>query len=317
MRYVVRVVPIRIITLTVAAVIVCGLEPAGGAPVLDIASFQADDGVPLNALYWTQADRGKDPNPNKSLVLLIPGHIGSVFGGHDYLPLAKKLSEKGYDLLFPQLRAMNNWPYAVFDDVLKDIGGAVALAKKQTPKYERIALFGTSLGGPRIAFFMARKGDPLIRAVGFINSIMSPYLALQLSQSKLDNERLEALLEKARNLVVRGRGGTLVEYRDYFPGMHMAMTARSFISFNGREDESNAYSIKFAPKITVPALVIHGTADDIALASNPTTILASLSAAPKRDLVWIPNAGHFVTPQFAEAYAKEIVEWLVTNMPPQ
>jgi alpha-beta hydrolase superfamily lysophospholipase len=305
-------IPARLIArITLAAVILCGLEPAQGAPMLDIASFPADDNEPLNALYWAPANR------NKSLVLLIPGHIGSVLGTrHDYRPLAEKLSEKGYDLLFPQLRAMSNSPYAVFDDAVKDIGGAVAFAKTQ--QYERIALFGTSLGGPRLAFFMARKGDPSIRAVGFINSIMSPYLALQLSQSKLDNERLDALLEKARDLVVRGRGETLVEYRDYFPGQHMAMTARSLITFNGREDESNAYSIKFAPKITVPALVIHGTADQIALAPNATTILASLSAAPHRDLIWVEGAGHFVTAgNFAETYAKEIVQWLVTNMPPQ
>ena len=295
--------------ITRVAAILCGREPAQGAPMLDIVSFQADDGLPLNALYWAPQ------NPNKSLLLLVPGHIGSVLGTpHDYRPMAEKLSEKGYDLLFPQLRAMNNWPYAVFDDAAKDIGGAVAFAKKQ--QYEKIALFGTSLGGPRLAFFMARKGDPSIRAVGFINSIMSPYLALQLSQSKLDNERLDALLEKARDLVVRGRGGTLLEYRDYFPGQHMAMTARSFISFNGREDESNAYSIKFAPQIKVPALVIHGTADEIALAPNPKSIYESLSAAPHRDLVWVDGAGHFVTAgHFAQTYAEKIVEWLVKNMP--
>ena len=315
-----RDVPIRLISFAVAAAIVCGLEPARGAPMLDIANFPADDNLPLNALYWTPtppAPPTPPPPRNKSLVLLIPGHIGSVLGTqHDYGPLARKLSEKGYDLLFPQLRAMNNWPYAVFDDVVKDIGGAVAFAKKQ--QYEKIALLGTSLGGPRIAFFMARKGDPAIRAVGFINSIMSPYLALQLSQGKLDNERLEALLEKARSLVVRGRGGTLVEYRDYFPGQHMANTARSFISFNGHEDESNAYSIKFAPKITVPALVIHGTADEIALPPNPKNIYESLSAAPQRDLVWVDGAGHFVTQgHFAETYAEKIVDWLVTNMPPR
>ena len=131
-------------------------------------------------------------------------------------------------------------------------------------------------------------------------------------------QRLDALLEKARDLVVRGRGGTLLEYRDYFPGQHMAMTARSFISFNGREDESNAYSIKFAPQIKVPALVIHGTADEIALAPNPKNIYESLGAAPHRDLVWVDGAGHFVTAgHFAQTYAEKIVDWLVTNMPPR
>jgi pimeloyl-ACP methyl ester carboxylesterase len=63
--------------------------------------------------------------------------------------------------------------------------------------------------------------------------------------------------------------------------------------------------------------VIHGTADEIALPPSPKNIYESLSAASQRDLVWVDGAGHFVTPQFAETYAKEIVEWLVTNMPAQ
>jgi esterase/lipase len=295
------------IRITLAAVVAL---PACASPVLDIVDFEADDGIPLNALYW------KPPQPSKSIVLVIPGHIGAVMGtSHDYRPMAEKLSEKGYAFLFPQLRSLNNWPYAVFDDAVKDIGGAVAFAKKQG--YEEIALFGTSLGGPRLAFFMARKGDPSIRAVGFINSIMSPYQALQLSQGKLDNERLDALLAKARDLVVRGRGNKLVTFENFFPNYHMSMTARSFIGFFGRDDVSNASSIKFASQIKVPAaLVIHGTADGIALKPNAEKIHDSLTEVPKRKLVWVPGAGHFLTRgDIAKTYAGEIANWLAANMP--
>jgi pimeloyl-ACP methyl ester carboxylesterase len=303
------IVPARlIIRITLAAFIVCTTS-ARASPVLDIESFPAADGMRLNALYWAP------PSPSKSIVLLIPGLNGAVMGaGHDYRPLANALAEQGYALLFPQLRSLTNWSYAFFDDVVNDIGGAVAFAKLRG--YERIALFGTSLGGPRLAFYMARRGDPSIRAVGFINSIKSPYLAFQISQTELERARFDALLAKARKLVVEGRGGELVAFEHYFPDRHMAMTARSFISFNGRDDESNAVSIKFAPQIKVPALVIHGTADDIALEANAIAIYESLSAAPKRDLLWVDGAGHFLTPgPIAETYAEKITEWLVTNMP--
>jgi pimeloyl-ACP methyl ester carboxylesterase len=293
-----------------AASVICAGTPAQANPVLDVASFSADDGVPLAALYWTP------PRPTKSMVLLIPGLIGSVMGaGHDYRPLARRLSEHGYALLFPQLRSVNSGPYAHFDDVAKDIGGAVAFAKRSG--YEQIALLGTSMGGPRIAFFMGQRGDPSIRAVGFINSIKSAYLAFQLSQTELERQRLDALLAKARKLVIEGRGGEMVVFEHYFPDRHMAMTARSFISFNGRDDESNAVSIKFTPQIKVPALVIHGTADNIAVAANATAIYESL-ASPKRQLIWVDRAGHFLAPSdIAQTYADRITEWLVNNMPRQ
>ena len=77
-------------------------------------------------------------------------------------------------------------------------GGAVAFAKARG--YGEIALFGTSLGGPRIALFMATKGDASIRAVGFIASIKSPYLEFQIRASESERARLDAFLAKAREL---------------------------------------------------------------------------------------------------------------------
>jgi esterase/lipase len=297
--------------LAAVALLIAATLPARTAPTLDLVRFPAaEDGLMLDALYFTPE------KPGKSLVLLIPGLTGAVMGGglHDYRPLAGELAAKGYALLIPQLRSLNNWPYAFFDDVVKDIGGAVAFAKARG--YEQIALFGTSLGGPRIALYMARQGDPSIRAVGFIASIKSPYLEFQIRQSESERARLDAFLAKARELVAAGRGGEPVAFENWFPNRHMAMTAKSFISFFGRDDESNAVSIKFAGEIKVPALVIHGTADEIALKPNAEAIYASLTAAPKRDLIWIEGAKHYLTPGWiAETYAKRIAEWMGENMP--
>jgi alpha-beta hydrolase superfamily lysophospholipase len=306
----IRFIP-RMAARIAAAALMLGAATAWAGPTLDLVRFPAaDDRLLLDALYWAP------DKPSKSLVLLIPGLTGAVMGGglHDYRPLANELNAKGYAFLIPQLRSLNNWPYALFDDVVKDIGGAVAFAKLRG--YEDIALFGTSLGGPRIAMFMAQKGDPAIRAVGFIASIKSPYLEFQIRQSESERARLDAFLQKARELVAQGRGGEPVAFENWFPNRHMAMTAKSFISFFGREDESNAVSIKFTGAISVPALVIHGTADEIALKPNAEAIHASLTAAPRRDLVWIEGAKHYLTPGWiAEAYAKRIADWVAATMP--
>jgi len=298
-------------TLAFTVLLLWSAVAANAASMLEIARFPADDDrLMIDALYWVP------DKPTKRLLILIPGLSGAVMGGglHDYRPMANELSAKGIAFLVPQLRSLNNWPYAYFDDVVKDIGGAVAFAKSKG--FEEIALFGTSLGGPRIALYMAKKADPSVKVVGFIASIMSPYLEFQVRQPEQERARLDAFLQRARDMVAQGRGADPVAFENWFPNRHMAMTARSFISFFGKEDESNAVSIKFAPQIKLPAVVIHGTADEIALKPNAEAIYDSLKSSPKRELIWIEGAKHYLTPGWiADTIGKTVADWVSANLP--
>ena len=277
---------------------------------MEMVRFQAeDDAVWIDALHYPP------PEPTDRLLILIPGLSGSIMGGgrHDYRPMAAALAEKGCAFLIPQLRSLDNWPFAMFDDVVRDIGGAVAYAK--SAGYRRIALFGTSLGGPRIALYLATKGDPSIVAAGFIAAIMSPYLEYQIRQTDAEKARLDATLQKARDAIAGGTPLAPVLHENWFPNRHMMMTARSFLSFFGTPEECNAVSVRYAPQISVPTLVLHGTADEISLKPNAEAIYASLTGAPKRDLVWVEGAKHYLTPGWiSEAFAREVAKWIGENM---
>ena len=64
------------------------------------------------------------------------------------------------------------------------------------------------------------------------------------------------------------------------------------------------------------AVVIHGTKDEQALPPNGQAIYDSLTAAPRRDLIWVEGAGHFLTPgKIAEDYAREISGWVTREFP--
>jgi fermentation-respiration switch protein FrsA (DUF1100 family) len=64
-------------------------------------------------------------------------------------------------------------------------------------------------------------------------------------------------------------------------------------------------------------VVIHGTKDEIALPPNATAIYDSLTAAPKREIVWVEGASHYLTPgPIAENYAKAVVDWVTRAVPP-
>lgn len=284
----------------------------GSQSRLDLIRIEAEDKTVLNGLLW-EPQRAGD-----SVVILVPGGTtgAALFPAHDYSPLASALIDTGYAFLLSNMRASYNNAYAEYSDAVKDIAAFVAYGKSRG--YSRIAILGISLGGPRMAQYMAERGDPAVKAVGFVASIPSPYLEFQIRSSEVDKRRLEGTLQHARELFAQGKGEQPVAYDNWFPGAVSVMgTAKAFISFFGAPgDPSAPSSVKYGPKIAVPALVIHGDSDELALPPNAQKIYDSLTASPQRDLVWVKDASHYLTPgPLAESYARLTVDWLVKNMP--
>lgn len=279
---------------------------------LDLILVEAEDKVALNGLLW------EPQKTSDSLVIMVPGGTtgAALYPAHDYSPLANALTDNGYAFLLGNMRASYNNAYAEYGDAVKDIAAFVAYAKSKG--YARIAILGISLGGPRMAQYVAERNDPAVKAVGFIASIPSPYLEFQVRSREADKRRLEDTLKHAREMVAQGKGHEPVAYDNWFPGAVSVMgTAKALISFFGApSDPSAPSSIKYAPKIKVPALVIHGEKDELALPPNAQKIYDSLTAAPQRDLIWVKGASHYLTPgPLAESYARLTVDWLVRNFP--
>lgn len=283
----------------------------GSQSRLELIRIEAEDKTALNGLLW-EPQRASD-----SIVILVPGGTtgAALYPAHDYSPLAAALTDNGYAFLLSNMRASYNNAYAEYGDAVKDIAAFVAYAKSKG--YARIALLGISLGGARVAQYMAERNDPAVKAVGFIASIPSPYLEFQVRSSEADKQRLENTLDHARKLVAQDKGEQPVAYDNWFPGVSVMGTAKALISFFGApSDPSAPSSVKYGPKIKVPALVIHGEQDELALPPNAQEIYDSLTASPQRDLIWVKGASHYLTPGLlAESYARLTVDWLVKNAP--
>jgi pimeloyl-ACP methyl ester carboxylesterase len=279
---------------------------------MDLIRVEAEDKVALNGLIWTPQKRGD------ALVILVPGATtgAALVPSHDYYPMANALIEKGYAFVIANMRASYNYPYAEYADAIKDIAAFVAHGK--SVGYTRIAILGISLGGPRMAQYMAERNDPAVKAVGFIASIPSPYLEFQIRSTEAEKKRLEDVLKRARSLVEQGKGLEPLAFENWFPdGRSFMATAKSMIGFFGApSDQSAPSSVRFGPQIKVPALVIHGEKDEISFPPNAQAIYDSLTSSPKRELIWVPGASHYLSPgPIAEAYATKIAAWLVKSMP--
>ncbi|HEX4074060.1 MAG TPA: alpha/beta hydrolase [Candidatus Acidoferrales bacterium] len=284
----------------------------GSQSRLELIRIEAEDKIALNGLRW-EPQRASD-----SIAIMVPGGTtgAALYPAHDYSPLAAALTDQGYAFLLSNMRASYNNAYAEYGDAVKDIAAFVAYAKSKG--YARIALLGISLGGARVAQYMAERGDPAVKAVGFIASIPSPYLEFQVRSSEAEKRRLEGTLAHARELVAQGKGEQPVAYDDWFPGGVSVMgTAKALISFFGApSDPSAPSSVKFGPKIKVPAAVIHGDKDELALPPNAQAIYDSLTASPQRDLIWVKGASHYLTPgPLAESYARITTDWIAKNAP--
>jgi alpha-beta hydrolase superfamily lysophospholipase len=285
---------------------------ASSAPLAEFLLYQAEDKIPLNALLFVPKAA------SKNVVIMIPGMTGGFSGGlHDYLPMAERLNEKGYAFMVPNMRTagLHGMLFARFDDYTKDVAAAVAEAKARG--LTEIILFGTSLGGPRAIHYWTSTKDPAIKAMGFLASIKSPYLEAQLRFDPARKADFDAFLVKCRDLIKQGRGREVLTYENWFPGRHVTLSAMSFVDIFGTLEDSNASTVKFGSRLTIPAVVIHGTKDEIALPPNATAIYDSLTAAPTREIVWVEGASHFLTPgPIAEAYAKAVADWVVRAVPP-
>ena len=253
--------------------------------------------------------------PTKSLVIVIPGLHGPIFGGrHDYRPLGRELNARGYALLLLNMRSANTFSYAIFEDCAKDIAAAIKHAKSMG--FEEIALFGTSLGGPRVVYTTAHHPDPAVKVLGILGSVKSMYLEAQL---RMDEDALTAYehgLQRARDHVSAGEWYQGITLLDYFPGRHMTLSARSLLSFFGAPDECNASTVKFGDQIEIPTVVVHGTADEVIMPPNGQAIYDSLTAAPSREMIWVEDATHYLQPGWiAERYASVVAGWVADNMP--
>jgi pimeloyl-ACP methyl ester carboxylesterase len=267
-------------------------------------------------------------HPSKTGVVLAPqGQGGFIDGLHDYNPLAQKLTDAGYYLLLANMRTASGWAYERFESALPDVAAAVATLKARG--VENVILLGTSLGGPRIAYYAYKANDPSIKALIFMSSITSPYLE---GRARLSKEKLvafDAFLENARKLVRDGKGNDMVCF-NYFQatgdgycapgGRGSTMSAASFLSMFGGPTDSDVNLTNYASQIKVPVAVVHSKHDEVSHQEIGQGIYDAFSNARTRDLVWIdePSISHYLSPGLAaNRYAEEVTKWLTRNIPPK
>jgi alpha-beta hydrolase superfamily lysophospholipase len=276
--------------------------------------YKTEDQEALQALLWFPKE------DTKTLVIYVPSATGGFAGQHDISPVAGAITNKGFAFMATNVRTVgvpNGWTFARFEDCVKDVGAAVQCAKSR--RFENLVLVGHSLGGPRAMYYWVQTREPSVRALVFMGSIVSPYGEARFRWPQSKAAEYDAFLQKVRDLVRQGRGEEVLTFRDYFLAPvppSLTLSAQSFINMFGTPAECNASTVKFGAQVTLPTLVVHSTQDEIAVPKNAEEIYASLTATPRRDLIWVEGSHMLADAGDARKYGEVIADWLREVVPP-
>lgn len=284
-------------------------SPADDPPLAELVAMRTDDGVLLHGLHY------RPRQPSATVVIHVPGGPGAFYSIQDMAPVARTLNDAGYHFLSVNTRTAgtNGMLYARFDDYRRDLDAAVRLALQRG--LTDIVLLGQSLGTARAVYYVARTGQPDIRALVLAAPIPSPYLEAQFRWNDAERARYDAFLAEQRQAVAAGDGRALASYRWWGNDRILEVSAATWVDVFGTPEESDASTVEFAPEVALPVLVVYGTEDETVRPELARQVLSAFTASPVRDLRAIEGANH-VFIGHEQALADIVRDWLLEHVPP-
>ena len=206
--------------------------------------------------------------------------------GHDYV--SDNLKGRGRETAF--VRGGASWD--VFGESVLDVAaGAEFLARRG---HAGIYFEGHSLGTLKILHYLTERPDP--RAAGVI--LLAPPDIFGLREGATEG-RLAELMERARRLVDRGEGDTLMPESGYV----VPFSARTFVSLYGDPATTDLFPFRRGTdgdygrlaRIDVPILVAFGTLDHAAVvppAAAADLVRAKATGAPRVEVALFEGGDH-------------------------
>ncbi len=281
---------------------------ASAAPLAELFGTRTSDGVLLHGLHYSPR------NPSTTAVIHLPGGPGAFYSIQDMAPLAQSLQQADYHFFTVNTRTAgtNGMMYARFEDYEKDVAAAVQYALGTGMK--DIILLGQSLGSVRAVYYTAMTGDTAIKALILCSAIPSPYLEAQARRDADQRQAYDEFLAKQRKKIANRQGLELSAWPWWGNERLLNISAAAWVSVFGAPAESNASTVKFAGKIELPVLMVHGTRDEVVRPALAEQVLAAFSKSSDRHLVTIEGANHLFLGHEAEL-ASVVTDWLVKRFP--
>jgi alpha-beta hydrolase superfamily lysophospholipase len=253
----------------------------------DILTLSSRGGVPLHATWWTPAQG--DP---KAVVVRIHG-LGEHAGRHVHV--AQRLVDAGYAVAMVDLRGHGRSGgtrgHTPIEGALDDIDALLDLAAERAPGLP-VYLFGHSLGGLFALLEVMRR--PRAAVAGVVVSapaLRSPVLEQRVKMTaakRLGSVAPFVTMPTGLDDSGLSRDAAVVQaYRDD-PYVHGVASLR--LAKDGAEGAQ--WVLEHAGEITLPLLILHGSADPITYPSGSRELAAALPAGADVTLTMYDGVMH-------------------------
>jgi pimeloyl-ACP methyl ester carboxylesterase len=205
----------------------------------------ADQKIHYGAFYAAQG-----ANPYPLGVVMVHGMTGS-FVGQIESAVPPMLAAEGFNVL-----VANNRGNGIIGAATEDFGGCLAdiqaaLDWMGERGFKRIALLGHSKGGVKVAYYLAKTGDPRVEALGLLSPLPSVRQMPLWQSAQFGGKKAERWLEKAQKRAQNGKGAHLYTHPEW-PFLVSAGTIAEHYNLKGGDVRKNL------KKIQVPVLAACG-----------------------------------------------------------
>jgi pimeloyl-ACP methyl ester carboxylesterase len=287
----------------------------GATMIVDLVNVQTRDGIHLDGTW-------RKPHPERASQLGVDAvifHHG--VGGNFYSPgmfdqYSENLLERGCAVLRVNNRGHDPISRAVVGERVKRLGAAYEdmhdcrhdweawVDFAQAAGYQRIGLWGHSLGATKSIYYMATQREPRVRCMVAGSPPRFSYAAFADLE---EGEAFKQIASQAQLYIDRGHPETLIDAIYPIP---LLVTAEVFIQKYGPEETYDI--LKYIPSVQCPLLIMVGTEEAqtmMAFQGLPPLLEKLAGAMDNVTFAAIPGADHAYTHQRDYVWG-EVSRWL-------
>jgi pimeloyl-ACP methyl ester carboxylesterase len=285
---------------------------------VEIVRAVAADGVRLTGMLRQPTAAGDAALP-VDVVVMHHGVGGNFYNEHFHDRMADALlargcavlrvNNRGHDLAYNSPAGRLGAAFEVVDDCRLDWRAWIDLAAARG--YQRLGLWGHSLGAVKTIYFLAAQGDArVVRAI----ASSPPRYSYSAYAARPDRAAFLADYERARQMIDTGTPDDLLAVD--IP-TSVVLAARTYVDKYGPEERYDI--LKHLPNVAVPLLVTVGgeegarpdSADRFPFGGLAEQVAALSARQPNLAFALIPGADHFYTGT-TDALWATVERWLVS-----
>jgi pimeloyl-ACP methyl ester carboxylesterase len=220
-------------------------------------------------------------------LVLVHGRKGRK---EDYLPIAERLCAAGFRCVIPDLPAHGDHPAAIATYGIREAGLPARVLDEASRKFafdlQPAGLLGMSMGGS-VSVHAAALPDAPWKALVVIASFDSFPKVIQGQASRYTGSTLGPLWAKGTDIVYHRKSG--IHLANIQPGKHAAL-------------------------VRIPALIAHGTADQVSSIQFGRSLFDSFPSNNVKKWIEIPDAGHDNVLITSYPIYADVAEWMLRHV---